>query len=392
MWLLLIIMIILLTQVSLREKFTCNSNPFFVEKIFRPLSIHNSDNELTKNSSNDYNFLTTKNSIEKLIKKILIKKSKHKFEEIIPNKYSYYRHGYVGYKYNEKKIKKTILKLYKIIKQIFEENIKLNFPKLCNKNVICKLLLLDMRVISLGLHENELSINGQLLLKFNSSSYTFIINYLISEINNTINIYQIILTDIGLQSSQDAENYTNNLYLLSSPEYGIYDAAETYLYSSYESDQFKNQDNLDYIKTNTDIEHNKNSVNSRDYKCYGFDSVDKYNCENIYDVSGEKKKKVGVWDKPCTSNKECPFYKKNTNYKNNFGGCKDGFCEFPLGTTRISPKKYLLDNKMKCHNCRNITPNSTSCCNEQYDKMKYPDLTSPDFIFEGDNEYRNIIK
>ena len=64
----------------------------------------------------------------------------------------------------------------------------------------------------------------------------------------------------------------------------------------------------------------------------------KYNCENLYDINGKKKNKIGVWDKPCKKNEECPFFKKNTNYENNFGGCKDGYCEFPVGTTRISPK------------------------------------------------------
>ena len=38
-----------------------------------------------------------------------------------------------------------------------------------------------------------------------------------------------------------------------------------------------------------------------------------------------------TWDKPCLRNEDCPFYKKNMNYPNNFGQCINGFCEMPLG-------------------------------------------------------------
>ena len=289
--LLFIILIILYTQVKLYEKFTCNSNPFFVEKLFRPLSVHTSDNQTNENTIDNYHFLITPDNINKLIKKIPLKKFKTEFQEIRPNKYSYYNYGYIGYKYNKKSLKNTILKLYKVIKHNFEKNISINHPKLCNKHVICTLQLLDIRIISLGINNNELSINGQLYLKFNSSSYTFILNFLISEFNNHLNIYRITLTDIGLLSNQDNEHYDNNLYLLSSPLYGIYDAKNTYLYSSYESDEFDNKDILNYMNNdNLDHSNDLNKINEQEYRCYGNQSIDKYDCENLYDINGKKKK------------------------------------------------------------------------------------------------------
>ena len=35
-------------------------------------------------------------------------------------------------------------------------------------------------------------------------------------------------------------------------------------------------------------------------------------------IKTEKNTIVKVWDKPCRINNECPFYKKNTNYPNEY--------------------------------------------------------------------------
>ena len=39
---------------------------------------------------------------------------------------------------------------------------------------------------------------------------------------------------------------------------------------------------------------------------------------------------VGIWDEPCKSSVECPFYQANKNYSNQFGGCIDGKCHYQL--------------------------------------------------------------
>lgn len=45
----------------------------------------------------------------------------------------------------------------------------------------------------------------------------------------------------------------------------------------------------------------------------------------------------GLWDAPCTSDDQCPYFQKNLVYPNYRGGCLDsGWCEMPLGVTQPS--------------------------------------------------------
>ena len=114
-------------------------------------------------------------------------------------------------------------------------------------------------------------------------------------------------------------------------------------------------------------------------------------CESTYDPYG-KKKTVGIFDTPCKKDEECPFFKINKNYENNFGKCKkDGYCELPINMEPIG-YHYFKNNKMKsplCYNCDSkkqfsVSTNLDSCCDDQYDKEKYPLLKSPDYAFLGD--------
>lgn len=81
-----------------------------------------------------------------------------------------------------------------------------------------------------------------------------------------------------------------------------------------------------------------------------------YNCykkvgkEYILDSKINKKKicedNKGVWDRPCISNSECPFY---TIYKH--GGCVKGSCEFPWGIEPNSPRTYNTQSEPLCKGC-----------------------------------------
>jgi len=84
-------------------------------------------------------------------------------------------------------------------------------------------------------------------------------------------------------------------------------------------------------------------------------------------------KKQYHWDKPCLFNDDCPFYKSNTNYPNEFGKCIDGFCEMPLGIERKGFRKY--ESKALCHNCPFENP---FCCTKN--KL----MSSPDIAFAND--------
>ena len=120
----------------------------------------------------------------------------------------------------------------------------------------------------------------------------------------------------------------------------------------------------------------KPDKNSKDdgggfYGCYGNSEVNnKFECDSYYNIDGTPKNYYSLWDKKCVTNDECPYYKSNSNYINNRGGCiNGGFCEFPVGVKRLGFTKYTDTNLNKplCYNCID---------NEIPKK--------PDYVFEND--------
>ena len=100
-------------------------------------------------------------------------------------------------------------------------------------------------------------------------------------------------------------------------------------------------------------------------------------CESAYNTAGNKKQK-GTWDKPCNIDTECPFFQKNKNYKNYRGGCNNGYCELPIGVSRISFRRY--QGKPWCHGCPDKS--DPVCCESQ---------EKPDYAFVLD-EYERLPK
>jgi len=98
----------------------------------------------------------------------------------------------------------------------------------------------------------------------------------------------------------------------------------------------------------------------------------------------------GLWDAPCQVNSDCPFYKANKNYPNEFGKCDKptGKCEMPMGIISLGYTKY---GKMEpnCYNCGANSPDS-KCCGTQAESIKQglATFTSPDYVFKGDESYR----
>lgn len=88
------------------------------------------------------------------------------------------------------------------------------------------------------------------------------------------------------------------------------------------------------------------------FECIGKPSTKtKSQCEDEYNISGEKKKNIGIWDRRCVHDTECPFFEKNDNkYK---GGCNNGYCEMPLGVKRLGFRQYehSKDSYPFCKNC-----------------------------------------
>jgi len=112
-----------------------------------------------------------------------------------------------------------------------------------------------------------------------------------------------------------------------------------------------------------------------EYQCIGDPTIkNKGLCNSVYDAMGRPKKNKTVWDRPCVSNTDCPFYQANKNYPNYRGGCDNGYCEMPLGVKRVGFTLY--DGKPMCHGCPLTNP---SCCEKQ---------ENPDYAFELDFDER----
>jgi hypothetical protein len=158
------------------------------------------------------------------------------------------------------------------------------------------------------------------------------------------------------------------------------------------------QPRLDDIDKVIDIVDNKKKLNALDsaYACFNTDpdssnSFLNYNnktlCESALDPFG-RPKAVGVYDKPCEKNEECPFYQSNKNYKNEFGGCINGKCQLPVNMKNIGYHFYSYNKNYSplCYNCKkdNFNLLSTSiddCCQEQFGKKSFQ---SPDYAFKND--------
>lgn len=101
----------------------------------------------------------------------------------------------------------------------------------------------------------------------------------------------------------------------------------------------------------------------------------------------------GIWDKDCENDDDCPFFKANKNYPNNFGGCNKGKCELPLGMSLIGGTIPNKNSVPMCYNCPNQKFKSlkedSDCC---YKQKKNNKLKSPDYIFKNDEKLRKQHK
>ena len=119
------------------------------------------------------------------------------------------------------------------------------------------------------------------------------------------------------------------------------------------------------------------------YGCYGNNNImNKFECDSYYNIDGTPKKYYSLWDKKCSEDTECPYYKSNKNYPNNRGGCiNNGFCEFPVGVKRLGFKKYIDTNLNKplCYNCSSTDENGGN-------------QNKVDYVFENDFKEREKYK
>lgn len=98
----------------------------------------------------------------------------------------------------------------------------------------------------------------------------------------------------------------------------------------------------------------------------------------------------GIWDAPCQVDADCPFYKANKNYPNDFGKCdkNTGKCEMPQGIIPIGFTQYAKQEP-DCYNC-GLDSISNKCCAIQANDIQkgIAKYKSPDYIFINDSAIR----
>ena len=196
-------------------------------------------------------------------------------------------------------------------------------------------------------------------------------------INNDINNYEI-----NINNSDNANKIYANIWW-------------KYPYKSFFSSDKNFKNIIQSNKKNSKllkIRKNEESKNRYNLMCYNKDFSVQYHSNKILCESNksffEKKKKIGVWDKQCRSNYDCPYYKANKNYENNHGNCYNGKCQLPINMKLFGFRNYIKGDKFKpfCYNC----PDGKigDCCEQQKNKKLYPKLLSPDYAYLDDIQSR----
>ena len=260
-----------------------------------------------------------------------------------------------------------------------------------------------------NLKQKKLLTNNQLVL-FGIIPFD-IFKYKILNINNLVYTIQIALyreSDLYINTFSYIGFIKNNIIFITNTKYIGRNSTDTVLLPNFYNptnitQEIINNNFTNSSKINKDPsaivklskDHQENYKINNQYACFSTNNdllqyYSREKCESQYNEYG-KKKDAGIYDKPCKKNEECPFYKENQNYSNDFGGCQiDGYCELPINMERIG-YKYFKNQSSKlplCYNCNSNKFNSiteiNSCCEEQFNKNKYPFLKSPDYSFEND--------
>jgi hypothetical protein len=172
--------------------------------------------------------------------------------------------------------------------------------------------------------------------------------------------------------------------------------------STAENDFSKNNGNYSIETVSSDsaeLDHRRHlkymDILEDEYNCYDQTySKTRKECEDTKDVYGNEKE-VGVWDRRCKKDAECPFFQKNKNYPNRRGGCIDGLCELPVNAKRTSYRTYDTQDPRRKPFCYNCSGSEGNCCEDQKKNSGHSFLVSPDYVFPLDyikrQEYKHIL-
>lgn len=96
----------------------------------------------------------------------------------------------------------------------------------------------------------------------------------------------------------------------------------------------------------------------------------------------------GTWDKVCTRNEDCKFYKEPQNGRGGRGGCiEPGYCEFPKGVEKIGYTKEKKREQDRINRLR-LGSNYNYSNQVEFDipscYCEDPSITSPDCCYNRD--------
>ena len=194
-------------------------------------------------------------------------------------------------------------------------------------------------------------------------------------------------------------NFNNNYYVNDLMILGT-DIQENVMFSKFKNNYFKSPTPINH-KDNIKIDNDE--INAF-IKSKARKNIDEYDSNYCFYKNAKNKNEcislskgnnsIGIYDSPCIYNEDCPFYKKNTNYPNSRGGCKNGYCEMPTNVKLIGYKEYIVGNGAICYNCKKTDScdgiNCNMCCEDQKDSKLYPNLNSPDYSYP--NDYNDRIE
>jgi len=212
-------------------------------------------------------------------------------------------------------------------------------------------------------------------------SFGFIVSWYIKE-------QSIVQASVNSIVNEDRIAALNYQYSPSVKSYSEIDSLEESSKPGLEMNENKNssilsENNIPFLSS---TKEGSDDSNFQGYSCYFQDSQKrKYHCESEFDLFGARKQS-GAWDRPCQTNTDCPYYRKNLNYPNERGGCIQGRCEMPVNTPNLGPTYVNSDkNDAYCFNC-DPSDHEYKCCKEQKEKSRtsYRLMASPDYAFVND--------
>ena len=213
--------------------------------------------------------------------------------------------------------------------------------------------------------------------RVHAAAYNMSVSFIVKPSANKLQLLELyFITDhfysgplVDGDNKNDRYFRLKNTYFLNQP-----------FYTSNDKVLFSDDKQIELLK------HHHHDLRTPKYRCFDVEGKDAGNADVCNNESG-------YWDTPVTNPEQCPFYRKNKNYVNNYGGIErdgGGYCEIPLGMKRVGYRytSAAPDDKPLCYNCRvgvlgdpgGIGP----CCDEQENKQLYPNLVSPDYAFPSD--------